>query len=73
MKCYCSGIFSCGYCLDKPRPKVVFFGLSRDGDQLVVHGYGSDPIKPVTGILARYSGDAAGLVAATCDIAEGKF
>lgn len=53
--------------------KVDFYGLLRDGKDFVVLGYGRDPVQPVTGILARYSGDAAGLVAATLDISRRKI
>lgn len=57
----------------KPVVEPDFYGILRDGDETVVVGYGHDPVRPVTGILARYSGDAAGMVAAIGAIARREF
>lgn len=46
--------------------RVHFYGVLRDGDAWAVLGYGADPVRPVTGILARY----ATLLEANADVAR---
>lgn len=50
------------------EPAVDFYGIMTDDGEYVVVGYGHDPVRPVTGILARHEATSEGLVAAILEI-----